>query len=113
MYYRQQIKELIRLTWHHTKYFYLTLTLIAIALYLYDHFSKEECTKPECYWKNIDKSRNASDIKAFDYENGLVIYRPEGKYRCYEQSDSHPTNDYFTDWSDVSDYYDLHEYYHD
>lgn len=113
MYYRQQIKELIRLTWHHTKYFYLTLTLIAIALYLYDHLSKEERTKPECYWKNIDKSRNASDIKAFDYENGLVIYRSEGKYRGYEQSVSQPTNGYFTDWSDVSDYYDLHEYYHD
>lgn len=114
MYHHEQIKELIRISWHYTRPIFWSMTLIAAAISIYDRlFKSEQQVKQTSYWLNEDKSRDVTDIKRLDYDNRLIIYRPEGKYEGSAKYEHTMTNSYFVDWYDISDYYDLYEYYHD
>lgn len=114
MYHHEQIKELIRITWHYTRPIFWSAAIITAAISIYDrYFKREEPQVYESYWINADESRSVTDIKSLDYDRRLIIYRPEGRYEGLKEDAAPSAEPDFTDWYDLSDYYDLYEYYHD
>ena len=114
MYHHEQIKQLIQISWHYIRPIFWPVMIISSAVCIYDRFFKsEQHIERESYWLNEGKSRSVTDIQRLDYDNRLIIYRPEGKYKGSTKYESTTTNSSFVDWYDISDYYDLYEYYHD
>ena len=114
MYHREQIKELIAIAWRYVRPWYWAIMVYALIAVIYDTYlkPKNEVTYGS-HWINYDPTRPASDIKSLDYENRLIIYRPEGRYEELKREPHTTTREDFVDWYDLSDYYDLYEYYHD
>lgn len=113
MYHHKQIKEIIQISWLYIRPIFWSVMIISTIVCTYDIFFKSgRPAEQESYWLNEDKSRSATDIQRLDYDNRLIIYRPEGKYEGSPKYES-TIGSSFVDWYDISDYYDLYEYYHD
>lgn len=91
------------------------LLLLNIVCCITYFSSRHEPKKVGNHWRNWDPSRSLSDVKAYDYKNGLIIYRNE------EQSEPSKKFEWQRDermYSDPATYYedyyeDLYEYFHD
>lgn len=50
---------------------------IVYALCIFAYRDKPKDPPKPTYWKNWDSTRSLSDVKAYDYDNGLIIYRSD------------------------------------
>lgn len=77
--------------------------------------SRVEPKKAGNHWRNWDSSRSLSDVKAYDYDNGLIIYRdeePSEPAKTFEwQYDEQTYCDPATYYEDY--YEDIYEFFHD
>lgn len=114
MYHREQMVELAAIVWHYVRPWYWSIMVICLALIIYDLYIKEEPKHhKESYWLNEDPTRDVTDISGLDYDNRLIIYRPQGEHSKRSIRDVTISKGVADDWYDISDYYDLYEYYHD
>ena len=106
--------ELAAIVWHYVHPWYWSIMVICLALTIYDLYIKEEPKlHKESYWLNEDPTREGTDISGLDYDNRLIIYRPQGEHSKRLIRDVTISKGVAYDWYDISDYYDLYEYYHD
>ena len=119
--------ELAAIVWHYVRPWYWSIMVICLALTIYDLYIKEEPKRhkesywlnedptrhKESYWLNEDPTRDVTDISGLDYDNRLIIYRPQGEHSKRSIRDVSISKGVADDWYDILDYYDLYEYYHD
>jgi hypothetical protein len=63
--------------WEAVKTGIIGISAFSVICILWDGQTVPPTPDSEPHWKNWDKSRHVSEVKSYDYENGIIHYRDE------------------------------------
>lgn len=63
--------------WEAVKSGIIGISAFCVICILWDSKTVPPTPNTEPHWKNWDKSRHVSEVKNYDYENGIIHYRDE------------------------------------